>query len=119
MIRQPRRVHPAGHVDRVAPDVVLRLPCPDDSGNYRPDVDPDPDHEVVVGVVVDVLKLLTHAEDVLHKLGDVVDRTETSVLIVIQDLVLGDESNCCHVSRSDRLDLVKSTEPIFTDQLIT
>jgi hypothetical protein len=68
MIWQPCRVHTTGHVNGVAPDVVLRLPGADDACHDRPDVDAHPDHEVVVGVVVDVLQLLAHPENILHKL---------------------------------------------------
>ena len=117
VIRQPGGVHPAGHVDRVAPDVVLRLPGADDSGHDGADVDADPDREAVVGVVVDVLQLLPHPEDVLDELGHVVDRAEAAVLVVVQNFVLGDEADGCHVGRSDGLDLVKSSEPILADQL--
>lgn len=31
----PGALHPAGHVHRVAPDVVLRFPRPDHSGYHR------------------------------------------------------------------------------------
>ena len=55
----PSAIHPAGHVDGVAPDVVLRLLGPDDAGHYGTDVDADPDLEVVEGVLVDVVELLT------------------------------------------------------------
>ncbi len=68
MIWQPCRVHSTCNIDRVSPDVVLRLSGPDDTGDDGPDVDPDPDHEVVVRVVVDVLQLLAHAEHVLDQL---------------------------------------------------
>ena len=59
------RVHPTGHVDRVAPDVVLRFLGADDPGHDGPDVDADPDLEVVEGVLVDIVELLADAERVL------------------------------------------------------
>ncbi len=68
MIGQPGRIHATGDIYCVTPDVILRLAGSDDSGNNRADVDPDPDHKVVVGVVVDVLELLTHAKDIFNKL---------------------------------------------------
>lgn len=68
MIGQPSRVHATGDIYCVTPDVILGLAGSDDSGNNRADVDPDPDHEVVVGVIVDVLELLTHAKDIFDKL---------------------------------------------------
>ena len=36
-------LHPAGHVHRVAPDIVLRLPGSDHTGDHRAMVDPWPD----------------------------------------------------------------------------
>jgi hypothetical protein len=68
MIGKSGGVHTTGNIDRVTPDVVLRFASSDDSGNDRTDVDSDPDHEVVVRVVVDVLELLAHAKYVLDEL---------------------------------------------------
>jgi hypothetical protein len=58
-------VHPARHVHRVAPDVVLRLLGPDDAGHDGPHIDADSDFEVVKRVLVDVVELLTYSQRVL------------------------------------------------------
>ena len=68
VIGQPRGVHPAGHADRVAPDVVLRLPRPDDPGHDGAGVDAHAQHEVVVRVLVDVAQFVSHAEHELDQL---------------------------------------------------
>ena len=51
-------VHPAGDIDSVAPDVVLRLLGADDPGHDGTDVDADADLEVVEGVLIDVVELV-------------------------------------------------------------
>ena len=40
VVRQARGVHPAGHIDGVAPNVVLGLAGPDHPGHHRTDVHP-------------------------------------------------------------------------------
>lgn len=39
-VRHTGAVHAAGHVHRVAPDVVLRLARPDHPGHHGPDIEP-------------------------------------------------------------------------------
>ncbi len=117
-VRHPRRVHPGGHVDRVAPDVVLRFPCAYDPGHHGADVHANPEGEAVVRVLVDDGQLVPHAEDVLGELGDVVDGAEAAVLALVENLVLGDEADGGHVGGPDGLDLVEGAESVVADEII-
>ncbi|CAD0193792.1 unnamed protein product [Chrysodeixis includens] len=47
VVQQPGRVHARGDVDRVAPDVVLRLAGADHAGHHWPNVDANSDPETV------------------------------------------------------------------------
>ena len=40
-------VHAAGHVDSIAPNIILRLLCPDHPSDDRSEVDPDTDFEII------------------------------------------------------------------------
>ena len=60
----PGGVHPAGHIDGIAPDVILRLLGPDDPSHDGAHVDPDPDLEVVEGMFVDVVELVPDPQSV-------------------------------------------------------
>ena len=60
----PGGVHPAGHIDGIAPDVILRLLGSDDPGHNGAHVDPDPDLEVVEGMFVDVVELVPDPQGV-------------------------------------------------------
>ena len=52
-----------------------------------------------------------------YQLCNVMDSTEAAILIVIKDLVFWNESNSCHVGRSDGFDFVQSSETILANQL--
>ena len=49
LVRCSVRLHPAGHVHRVAPEVVEEAPTPDDAGHDRPGADADAEPQVVIG----------------------------------------------------------------------
>ena len=112
VVGQPGGVHPAGHVDGVAPDVVLRLPRPDDPRHHRPNVHPDPEHEVVVAVLVEAGQLLPHGEDVLGELDDGSDGARATVVHLIEDPQLRDEADGGHVGAAHRLDFVHCTKSL-------
>ena len=118
LVRHPRRVHPARHVDRVAPDVVLRLARPDNPRHHGPEVHPHPQHEVVVAVLVEAGELLPHGEDVLGQLHDGGEGGGAPVLGVLLDTQLGDEADGGHVRAAHRLDLVHGTEPLVSEKLV-
>src|SRR5512143_3898640 len=40
-VRLPMRLHPAGGVHRISPQIISELPVPDHPGHDRPRVDPD------------------------------------------------------------------------------
>ena len=118
LIRQPRRVHPRGHVDRVAPNIVLRLPGANHAGHDGADIHADPQHEVVVAVLVDGVEFVPHAEDEFDELGEVSDGADAAVFALGHNLVLGDEAHGGHVRGADGLDLVDGPVALFADQLM-
>jgi hypothetical protein len=61
------RVHPGSDVNRVSPDVVLRLSRANYAGNDRAHVDADAKHERVVRVFVDAVQLFAESK---HKLDE-------------------------------------------------
>lgn len=117
LIGQASRVHSRSHIHRVTPDVVLRLPGSNDSGHDGANVDANPQHKVVVRVFIDQLKLFTHAKDVFDQLAQVGDGTDATIVLVIDNLEIRNESNGGHVSGSNGLDLVHGSESIFGNQL--
>ena len=88
LARHPRPVHPAGHVHGVAPDVVLRLPRADHPGHHGTHVQADPQHERVVGVLVDALQLLAQPENKLDELREKRLGAEAAVILLVRDPVL-------------------------------
>lgn len=50
-------------------------------------------------------------------LRNIVNSAEAAVLVVVEDLVLGNEADGRHVGRADRLDFVDRSKSILTDQL--
>ena len=71
-------VHPAGLVHCVAPDVEHRLGGPNDPADQRPHRHPYPEHEVVEGVLVDVVQLVVQLG------GKVNEVTEMVVWIILE-----------------------------------
>ena len=65
-------VHPAGLVDRVAPDVEDRLGGPDDPADQRPHRHSYPEHEVVEGVLVDVVQLVVQLSSEVYQIAEVI-----------------------------------------------
>lgn len=128
-------VHATRHVHRVPPDIVLRLPGPDDAGNYRADVKtceeaqddevqdsapaaprPVPQltdfHlEVVEGVFVDVFHLVHHPHGVVGQGADV-----RAPGLVVRGVV---EARGGHVGGADGLYLLQLTKLILADDLVT
>lgn len=66
------RVHPAGHVHCVAPNVIDRLPGTNNTAHQRPTADADPQLECIEGVLVHLLQLLTHRNGKLNDIADTV-----------------------------------------------
>ena len=118
MVGKPSGVHPAGHVNSVAPDVVLRLPCPDDPSHHGADVHANPEHEVVVAVLVEAGQLLPHGEDVLSELNDGGDGTGAAVIHLVENSQLGNEADSGHVSAANSFDFIHCTEPFVAKELI-
>ena len=118
VVGQPGGVHPAGHVDCVAPDVVLRLPGPDDPGHHGADVHPDPEHEVVVAVLVEAGQLLPHGEDVLRELDDCRDGGLATVIHLVQNSQLRNEADGGHVGTAHSLDFIHCSESLVSEEFI-
>ena len=65
-------VHPAGLVDRVAPDVEDRLGGADDPTDQRPHRHSYPEHEVVEGVLVDVVQLVVELGGKVNEVAEMI-----------------------------------------------
>ena len=65
-------VHPAGLVDRVAPDVEDRLGGADDPADQRPHRHSYPEHEVVEGVLVDVVQLVVELGGKVNEVAEMI-----------------------------------------------
>lgn len=48
-----RALHPRRDIDGVAPNVVVRLPCPDDTGSHRAMIDAHFQDKVIKALLVD------------------------------------------------------------------
>lgn len=68
VVGQSSRVHATGHVDCVAPDVVLRFSGADDAGHHRSQVHADADREVVVRILIDAQQFVFHGQDEFNQL---------------------------------------------------
>lgn len=113
MVGQSSGVHATGDIDRVAPDIILWLPCSDDSRNHWTNVEPNSEHEIVVGIFVDVSKAILHGEHQLcHGAHVACPR-----FAVIPDARLWHEPNGGHVGTASGLDLVDGFKPFAIQQL--
>ena len=103
VVGQPGRVHPRGDIDRIAPDVVLRLAGANDARHHRAHVQAHSQHEIVVGVVVDLRQPFPHLKDHLHQTGHAVGGVGG---VPFRNAVLGNETNRSHKAAAHRLDLL-------------
>ena len=78
MSQESRGVHPASLVYCVAPDIKHRLGGPDYPADQRPGSHSDPQHEVVEGVLVDVVKLVVELRSKVYQV------TEMVIWIILQ-----------------------------------
>ena len=72
MSQQTSRVHPACLIDRVSPDVKHRFCCPDDPADQGPHRYPDPEHEVVERVLVDVIQLVVELSSEVYQVTQMI-----------------------------------------------
>ena len=79
MTQQTSGVHATGLIHSVPPDVKDRLGRPDDPADQRTHRHADPEHEVVEGVLVDVVQLVVELR------GEVNQVTKVVVRIVLQE----------------------------------
>ena len=70
--QQTSRVHPACLIDRVSPDVENRFCCPDDPADQGPHRYPDPKHEVVKRVLVDVIQLVVELSSEVYQVTQMI-----------------------------------------------
>ena len=70
--QQTSRVHPACLIDRVSPDVKNRFCCPDDPADQGPHRYPDPEHEVVERVLVDVIQLVVELSSEVYQVTQMI-----------------------------------------------
>lgn len=70
--QQTSRVHPACLIDRVSPDVKHRFCCPDDPADQGPHRYPDPEHEVVERVLVDVIQLVVELSSEVYQVTQMI-----------------------------------------------
>lgn len=106
VVGQTGRVHPRGNINRVAPNVVLRLSGADDARHNRAHVQADAEHKVVVGVDVNLVEAFSHLKDHLHKAGHTVGRVGG---LTLWNSVLGNEANGGHKAAAHRFDLLNGT----------
>lgn len=59
--------HPAGHIDGVPPDIIVRLARPNDSSYDRPVVDTYPEYKIVERLFVDLFDDVLQGEGKVHK----------------------------------------------------
>ena len=69
-------------------------------------------------MLIEVGQLLPHPKDVLCKLGDGCDCRDASILPLLLDTQLRNQANRCHISASNRLDLINRPEPLVAKELI-
>ena len=74
MSQQTGRVHPACLIDGVSPDVENWFCRPDDPADQGPHRHPDPEHEVVEGVLVDVIQLVVELGSEVYQVAQMVIR---------------------------------------------
>ena len=74
MSQESRGVHPASLVYCVAPDIKHRLGGPDYPADQRPGSHSDPQHEVVEGVLVDVVQLVVQLSREIYQVTEVIVR---------------------------------------------
>ena len=72
MSQQTSRVHPARLVDGVSPDVKHWFCCPDDPADQGPHRYPDPEHEVVERVLVDVIQLVVELSSEVYQVTQMI-----------------------------------------------
>ena len=69
----PSRVHSAGDIHRIAPDIVLGLLGSDDPRDNWSNVDSDSDLEIVERMLIDVVELFPYSDGIAgHRLHVVV-----------------------------------------------
>ena len=66
------RVHPAGFVDRIAPDIKHRFGGPNHPADQGPGGHTNPQHEVVEGVLVDVVQLVVQLRGEVYQVAEVI-----------------------------------------------
>lgn len=103
VVGQPGGVHPRGDIDRIAPDVVLWLASANDACHHRAHVQAHSQHEVIVGVVVDLRQALPHLKDHLHQTGHAVGGVGG---VALGNAVLGNEADGRHEAAAHRFDLL-------------
>lgn len=72
MSQQTGRIHPAGLIDGVSPDVKHWFCGPDDPTDQGTHRHANPEHEVVEGVLVDVVKLVVELRSKVYQVTEVV-----------------------------------------------
>ena len=65
-------VHPAGLVHSVSPDIKDGLGGPNDPADQGPRGHSDPQHEVVEGVLVDVVQLVVQLRGEVYQVAEVI-----------------------------------------------
>lgn len=74
MSQDPCRVHPTGLVDRVAPDIKDRFGGPNDPTDEGSGGHAYPQHEVVEGVLVDVIQLVVQLGRKIYQVTEMIVR---------------------------------------------
>ena len=74
MSQQTGRVHPACLIDGVSPDVENRFCRSDDPADQGPHRHPDPEHEVVERVLVDVIQLVVELRSEVYQVTKMIIR---------------------------------------------
>ena len=74
MSQQTGRVHPACLIDGVSPDVENWFCRPDDPADQGPHRNPDPEHEVVERVLVDVIQLVVELRSEVYQVTKMIIR---------------------------------------------
>ena len=114
-IGKGRGIHAGGNIHRVAPNVVLRLLGTDHSGNDWTHVQADAQHEIVVGIFINVGQLFLHVQHDFDKHGHVLC---CQAVIVVRNSHLRDQSDGCHVCRADCFDLIDRPIGLLIQDLV-
>lgn len=99
------RVHPACLVDGVAPDVKHWLGCPYDPADQGPHRHADTEHEVVEGVLVDVVKFVVELRSKVDQVTEMVIR----IVLRQQNMIQINSRRACNCSFRSPFGYIKYT----------